>query len=77
MEASRTVMPFKPTAADDAPAARGGLTLLRAMGICGRSIVKCPGSAVGYNFAARLLPPVPGLARGGRTPEALRVPRNG
>jgi hypothetical protein len=36
-----------------------------------------PGNAEGYNFAARLLPPVPGLARGGRTQEALRVPRNG
>ena len=61
--------------------ARGWLTLFgphsRAMGICGGSIVNCPGSAAGYNFAARLLPPVPGLARGKRALEALRVPRHG
>jgi hypothetical protein len=41
-------MPFK-QATDDAPAARGGLTLFgphsRAMGICGRSIVNCPPAA--------------------------------
>jgi len=35
------------------------------------------GSAVGYYLAARLLPPVLGLARGGRTLQALWVPRNG
>ena len=66
---ARTVTPFKPAAEDDAPAVRGGLTLFgshpRAMAICGRSIVDSPRR--GYNLAARLLPPVPGLASRGRT----------
>ena len=82
MEASRTVMPFKPAAADEAPAVRGGLTLFgphpRAMGSCGRSIVNCPPAArpdttLRLVFCRRFR----GLASGGRTLEALRVPRKG
>jgi hypothetical protein len=53
MEASRTGMPFKSATADDAPAARGGLTLFGphpgSDGHLRRSIV--------YNLAARLPPP--------------------
>ncbi len=71
---ARTVTPFKPAAENDAPAVRGGLTLFgphpRAMAICGRSIVDCPRR--GYNLAARLLPPVPGLASRGRTLPVFR-----
>jgi hypothetical protein len=40
------------------------------MAICGRSIVDSPWR--GYNLAARLLPPVPGLASRGRTLPVFR-----
>ncbi len=82
MVALQTVLPFKLAATDESLTAHGGLALvgeyLRAMGVAGLidHELPRPGSAVGYEPSAHVLPLILMLAGGGRTLEDLRVLRN-